>query len=889
MSSLVSICSVSRFLYIYSIYTFRSRDMEQHLASLNAKQRQAVTAPHARVLQIVAGPGTGKTKVLVSRVAHLLSEGIPPHAIIVTTFTKKAATEMTERLRAMFAGTDVAVGRLLIGTFHSICYRIIQRYGLLIGCEGYTIADEKDAQQTLKEVLGKRITPAEWAAVEALPEEDVAPFKTKDGYNAKVLRKRISSLKAAGTGASEYARAPKHNALLALVYLRYDELLSRNRLLDFDDCLLYCHRIVSRHRVLGYVQHTLVDEFQDTNEIQLQLMYHFARGHPSDDEWQHNLTIVGDPDQSIYAFRDAQLANFDKMKRHYLAQGIVCDVITLDENYRSTSGILALSESVMRQQQGRMAKNLRSQFPDTFLPHHSVLLSAEEEARWIAHHIEYLHKLPALFLHSDMAVLVRSAYQTRAIEAELAKKRIPYLMVRGRAFWQRKEVLAMLDYLRCVANDNDRLAFLRSVNFPKRGLGPKAIAELETKIEQQQLMAHGYLVFETLHKVATSEIASAFGPKMKESLKSFVDIIARARTLAGFDLEQSSPGDISSVMDQIFTLLYSESGLRKEFEEDENCDLNVMEVKDQLLTYQIPEEEDLLDYNDPAEEVTPALQGTDFLQKFLSLISLYNADPGSQDESLPKVSISTIHGAKGLEWPVVFVPGLGQGILPSMNALQDPLLEALNEERRCFYVATSRAKVLLHISAYTETSSGDWGRSWGKPSPQAVSVFIEKLGNKLTTKQQLNDTASLQKLASMLNKEVPESFDIDKHFEKYKQDLLKYVLEETEPQLDLGFVSAAKVTFGQKRMARIQSVAAKSKQLRAPQSDTFQRVSSKAPSAPTKAPPYVPSRSFKPHRPLHNINANSVKVASAQSTTTNKAPVYVVERSANMKRLGTKK
>ncbi|KAM9887639.1 hypothetical protein OXX79_013479, partial [Metschnikowia pulcherrima] len=282
------------------------------------------------------------------------------------------------------------------------------------------------------------------------------------GFDEKKLRRHISKAKSSGLFPETYDAQRDKNSLISIVYQAYQNELISNRVLDFDDCLLYCYKIVSTFPVLEFVQHTLVDEFQDTNEIQLQLMYHFAKGHRTDPELQHNVTIVGDPDQSIYAFRDAQAVNFDKMRSHYAKiPGRNCEVITLDENYRSTSDILHISETVMRQQSGRVVKNLTSQHSKSFKPVQAVLESNEEEAKWIAHQIECLQGLPQdIFTLSDMAILVRSAYQTRAIETELTKRKIPYFMVRGKAFWDRKEVVAILDYLRCVAKRKRQIGVL---------------------------------------------------------------------------------------------------------------------------------------------------------------------------------------------------------------------------------------------------------------------------------------------------------------------------------------------------------------------------------------------------------------------------------------------
>ncbi|SGZ54619.1 CIC11C00000000662 [Sungouiella intermedia] len=772
------------------------------LATLNASQKDAVTCPSSGVLQIVAGPGTGKTKVLVSRVAYLLlHEQILPHNIIVTTFTKKAANEMMERLREMLKGTEIVVGNLLIGTFHSICYKIIQKFGKRIGIENYAIADDRDALQILIDVLLKRVSDPEWDIIDLLPEEQTVPFRSKNesekyrGYDMKKLRKKISQLKATGITIEDVGKSSE-NLFVQIVYTHYQQNLQTNKLLDFDDCLLSCYKIVSRFPVLSQIEHTLVDEFQDTNEIQLQLMYEFAKGHLTIPSLQHNVTIVGDPDQSIYAFRHAQSGNFDKMRQHYLqSHQIQAKIISLTENYRSTTDILQVSENIMRQQTDRMTKNLRSQLDTSFKPMRADLESSDQEGRWIAYQIDHLKRFPdGLFNYSDMAILVRSAYQTRVIETELTKKKIPYFMVRGKAFWERKEVAAMVDYLRCVANENDRIALLRSSNFPKRGLGPKSVTELDSIIEKQQVLnvqnVSPILVFKTLRLVAESKFTCNLGPKVKQSLESFLDIIEDARK----ELNEMYQGaNNQAAMDQFFLNLYVKSGIKKEFSEDVNCDLNIMEVKSQLMDFEMPPETefgnmtdtiDIENLQDSASDVIKVPSGTEFLLTFLSLVTLFDTNPDAKegDENKPKVAISTIHGAKGLEWPVVFVPGVSEGLLPASFASADDNIESINEERRCFYVATSRAKTLLYLSSYTD------GGNWGRRPIERPSRFLDKLGHMFCKNTPIDSEEKLDRLYDMMERSKTGKFDFAANHKRYEMCMKSFVSGQIkETPSDIGF------------------------------------------------------------------------------------------------------
>lgn len=840
-------------------------------AGLNEKQKQAVEAPASGILQIVAGPGTGKTTVLVARVAYLLlSEDISPDRIIVTTFTKKAANEMLDRLRELLKGTPIAVGKLLIGTFHSICYRIIQKHGLRLDLAGFSIADERDARQVLNEAI-LALPDETWDIIDQLPQEQLAPYKSEDlkyrGLDPKRILKAISTLKSQGLLPEEYSKEPQKNQLLFLVYEAYQQRLHNNRLLDFDDCLLYCHRIISKYPVLSYIEHTLVDEFQDTNEIQLQLMYHFAKGSLSEPELQNNVTIVGDPDQSIYAFRNAQSANFDKMKEHYKHQKL--RVVTLEDNYRSTPAILALSEKLMHQQTGRTAKALRSQSECAVKPVYKSFGSSEEEAAWVASRIKQIMTLPG-FLHSDCAILVRSAYQTRAIENELARKRIPYFMVKGRAFWERKEVVAMIDYLRCVANDNDRIALLRCVNFPKRGVGPKAIAELESQIGSVLSLRPGILVFEILKGVASGEIVSSIGPKLKGALDSFLLLIERCRLMLPDDIEGDS--DVSKCLDKMFSELYVRSGIQKEFVENVDCDLNVMEVKSQLVEFQMPEVDDLPDYLEEGEQPEPTeveVLGTKLLQAFIASVRLFDNDPEQNElESTPKVAISTIHGAKGLEWPVVFVPGVSEGLLPASFAMTDE--ESVNEERRCFFVALTRAKALLVLSSYVDDAgSGRWR------SIELVSRFLKGITDGFSQTLHFKDAKALEHLYELLKKEKPESFgEILKSFQeevcakgsRYNDYAVEF---NTARDMSHPKKTALKLNFLNQR-----SMGVSQNWLKAPETPSLSR------SAGTLSL-YRPPRIAPSHAP---------EPSQTTTTTANvkRAPTYIPSRPNSKRRLGTR-
>lgn len=781
--------------------------LDRIVAELNENQRLAVTAPANGRLQIIAGPGTGKTKVLTSRVAFLLlKEEIPPHQIVVTTFTKKAANELTERLELLLGDTTIDVSKILVGTFHSICYRVLMMYGKKLGIERYNIADDRDADHILKEMLAG-LLDLELDTLDSLPDEETVIFrpnsgsesKKSSGYDTKKIKRQISKLKSSGVKHDTYERLASHNKALSLFYRKYQHKLQENNLLDFDDCLLYCYLLVTSFPVLNFVQHVLVDEFQDTNEIQLQLMYEFARGHPTDPSKRDNVTIVGDPDQSIYAFRDAQAINFEKMEKHYLKRyQEPCRIISLTENYRSTSDILDISEKIMRQQQKRVVKSLKSQTKRSFKPVYYNLTSAEEEAKWVCYQIEHIMALPNTpFMYSDIAVLIRAAYQTRAIENELVRRRIPYFMIRGRAFWERKEVVAILDYLRVVAHDNDRIAYLRTLNFPKRGFGDKTIQAVERALELETLAGRDlvYLALTAMVQGENNELK--LSTKMKQTLSSYLQFIHKAREmLLNLDAEITN-GTLdsekrSSKLAELFELIYVHSGLKQEFSKDENQELNIKEVEKQFCEF-VPRDEELPLYHGGSES-EQTQDDRNYLARFIHSVGLYETDDDKKENEKKesfhgRVALSTIHGSKGLEWPIVFVPGLSEGLLPARFAIANGGPEAIDEERRCFYVALTRAKTLLYMSSYTSFGSGMWN------IVDTVSRFIDKM--KGTTyvsdfQDAFKSWDTLTQLYSHIRKTPPskDMFPFDNFFRLYKERLTPFIKGETFAINEQSFKSA---------------------------------------------------------------------------------------------------
>lgn len=755
--------------------------MDSILEGLNDQQRKAVTHDKSGRLQIIAGPGTGKTKVLISRVAYLLLEQkLNPERIIVTTFTKKAANEIVERLEPVLKGTAIDPSRLLLGTFHSICYRILRRYGTKLNLHKHTIADERDSMQILQEIL-QDMPSEDLDYLCGLPSEEFRAGKNKGekfhGFDPKAFRRQISKLKASGIDATDYCRMINYNKALWLVYDKYQAKLKKELLLDFDDCLVKCYNLINQYPVLNFVEHVLVDEFQDTNEIQLRLMIEFASK-------QHNVTVVGDPDQSIYAFRNAKSTNFKTMKTYYQTKlDLPILVVRLVENYRSTSDILNVSESVMSQQSNRESKKLSSRFKSSFNTVHNTLSSTYEEARWIVYQIIYLTSLPNnVFKYLDISILVRASYQTVVIEKELNQMKIPYHMIRGKAFWERKEVMIILDYLRAISNPNDRIAYTRTLGFPKRGIGEKSLEQINKHLSSN--VGEGQNVHEMLQDLPGVKLSPSILKVIKSHLLFLERMRDRANALDGFESDYQK----KSLLEEFFNDVYVESGLAKAFEQKPEQEENIMLVCEQLLEFE-PQPEELPVYVG-GEESELATDDTNYIAKFVTSIGLYEQvdDKETQEDDKQgdsgKVSLSTIHGSKGLEWPIVFVPGLSEGSLPSLFVLANEeqgngpnehkhTTEDLDEERRCFYVAITRAKLLLNITSVVQQSPL---LRWN--SLTRISRFIDHLVDKFCQCHDcFSDWNKMQQLYTVRNISLPseKGFDLKSYYQGYKKNYQGFV------------------------------------------------------------------------------------------------------------------
>ena len=610
------------------------------LATLNPTQREAVEAIEGPVL-IMAGPGSGKTRVITHRVAYLVQRcGVSPHYIMAVTFTNKAAREMRERLGQLLGQAAEA---LSLGTFHAICARMLRREGKAIGLDSsFVIYDEDDQLSLMKQ---------------ALEELNLDPKQ----YAPQALRSAIGAAKSRLIGPEDYAQriSSYFEEIVHRVYQRYQQLLSQGRAVDFDDLLMKTVQLFQDHpQILNRYQskyvHILVDEFQDTNIVQYMLMKQLAGKY-------RNLCVVGDPDQSIYSWRFADLRNILSFEKDYPE----AKVVFLEQNYRSTKTILEVASDVISANVQRKPKKLWTKNEDGASVTVIESYNAEEEAQSVVNEIEKLIGQEQISL-KDCAVMYRVNAQSRALEETFLRYGVPYKLVGGTRFYQRREVKDIIAYLRLINNPQDNVSLSRIINVPVRGIGQRTLNHL-----QDWAKVHDVPLFEALKQVSHNPVAS----EAKQSLASRI-----VQALAGFDAlmvkltAQSHELNLSGLLNEILEHTgYREYILAKENGEEKWE--NIMELRNVASEY------DELDL----EEALTA-----FLEK-VSLVS----DIDELDEKPDAVTLITLHQAKGLEFPAVFIVGMEEGILPHRRSFDDP--EEMEEERRLCYVGITRAKKRLYL------------------------------------------------------------------------------------------------------------------------------------------------------------------------------------------------
>lgn len=624
------------------------------LAELNDAQRAAVAHPGGPAL-VLAGPGSGKTRVIAHRVGYLVRElGAAPWQILAVTFTNKAAREMRQRITDLLGDEG---GDAHVGTFHSMCARWLRVDGARIGVDpNFSIYDESDQVALLKAVL------AELA---------IDPRR----FSPRALLAIISKAKSEMLGPEAFAeRAANYvEEVAARVYRAYQQALRASSALDFDDLLLEAVRLLRsdgglRARYAHRYMYLLVDEFQDTNPAQYALCRLLAEGH-------RQLFVVGDPDQSIYAWRSADRRNVEYFQRDFPE----CRIYPLEQNYRSTAPILAAADALIAKNPGRYPRRLWTERQGG----EAVLLydaySDEEEAEFVATEIARL--VARGHDYGDIAVMYRVNAQSRAIEEALVRHRIPYRIVGGIRFYQRREVKDVLAYLRLIHNRYDEASLIRVVNVPPRGLGDRTIDRLRSWAREQ-----GRPLWDAFETVASGGTIAGLVGRQASAAQEFFQLIESLRA------RRTAP--LAELLDEV---LEATDYLR--YLRDEDTEQAVERAENLAQLRAVMEQ-----YED--------FGASGDLAAFLQDVALV-ADVDELDEGVRAVTLITLHAAKGLEFPVVFIVGMEEGLLPHVRAFGSP--EELEEERRLAYVGITRAKDLLYLTR-AQRRSGFGGFNANPPS-----------------------------------------------------------------------------------------------------------------------------------------------------------------------------
>ena len=625
-----------------------------YLDELNEVQRAAVVNTDGPSL-IIAGPGSGKTRVLTYRIAHLIQQGVDPFSILALTFTNKAAEEMKRRIEKISG----SAGRgLFMGTFHSIFARILRVEATRLGYPAnFTIYDTEDSKSVIKAIV------KEMGLDDKLYKPNQVLYRISAAKNALITHMQYGNDPELLAEDRE-ARQPQRHS----IYKAYTERCFKSGAMDFDDLLLITYQLFEQfpevlHKYQYKFRYLLIDEFQDTNYLQYAIVKRIG------DVFQ-NITVVGDDAQSIYAFRGATIDNILNFEREYPEM----KVFKLEQNYRSTRHIVQAAHSLIQKNKGQLKKEIWTSNPEGHPIRVMKLASDNEEGRWVADSIQEL-RLREQKKNSDFAILYRTNAQSRAFEEALRRQGIAYRIYGGMSFYQRKEIKDLLAYLKLSINPNDEEALKRVINYPARGIGQSTVDKLLIYASQT-----GKTMWEVVEQVQFFDFPARTRNLLEEfglMIKSFG---AQAQTKNAFDLA-SHIARTSRLLAELSVDKTVEGVSRYE---------NIQELLNSIKEFV---EEDTVQ---PGEEADIAPDRS--LGSFLQNISLLTGDEkeGSQEDA---VKLMTIHAAKGLEFPVVYVVGLEENLFPSSQSLYST--EDLEEERRLFYVAITRAETSLFLTYAT--------------------------------------------------------------------------------------------------------------------------------------------------------------------------------------------
>jgi DNA helicase-2/ATP-dependent DNA helicase PcrA len=630
--------------------------LDELIGSLNPAQREAVEHLEGPLL-IFAGAGSGKTRVLTTRIANLItSKKVWPDRLLAVTFTNRAAREMRERVGRLVEGGE----RMWVGTFHHTAVRMLRRDADRLGLpSNFTIFDEDDSRAALKRVLDElRLDPKK--------------------YPPSMISALISQAKNELITPDAYPNRSYSDEIVRRCYERYEDLLRRSGGLDFDDLIVKVVRLLqadqeARERWQDRFRHVLVDEYQDTNHAQYALVTLLAAGH-------RNIAVVGDDDQAVYGWRGADVRNILDFKKDYPE----ATVIHLEQNYRSTQAILDAAHHVIRHNEERAPKRLWTDRIGGERVHAAQLYNEVEEAEYVTDEIERLRRTEERG-YGDFAVLYRVNAQSRAMEDVFGRRRIPYRLVGGVRFWERREVKDLLAYLRLVQNPSDAVSFGRVVNVPRRKIGPVSV---------DAVIAHARDTERSLLDVLAQPESIPNLPR------------AAAAPLAGFRAQLESARSTLGVLrpTELIDHLIEVVGLTAVY--DDGTPQGDARIENLREVRGLAEEFDT--HEDPAEA----------LELFLTEITL-RSDVDSYSEDEEGVTLITLHMVKGLEFPVVFLAGLEEGLLPHRRALEDE--KQMPEERRLCYVGITRAQDRLYLTCAFRR------HLYGQAQPGFPSRFLQEI------------------------------------------------------------------------------------------------------------------------------------------------------------------
>ena len=648
-----------------------------NLDELNKEQKEAVLYNDGPLL-IIAGAGSGKTRVITYKVAYLIEQGVSPESILAITFTNKAATEMKERVDSLLSGVN---NRVFISTFHKFCGRVLRAYIESIGYNrNFSIYDTDDQKKIINKII-----------------KDLNYDEKK--IKARAIINVISNCKNNDISIDDYKKMAKSDTerVYARVFEEYLDLMHKNNAVDFDDMLLLTVRILkenelARKTLCNRFKYILVDEYQDTNLVQFEIVKYLTSG------TDNKLTVVGDDDQSIYKFRGADIRNILEFENTFNN----AKVIKLTQNYRSTNNILNVANSIIKNNHGRKPKELWSNNGEGL----KVVFTEYEDDGAEAHAI--ISEIKKNAHYNDTAILYRTNAQSRKFEEMCVAMSVPYVLVGSVSFYERREIKDILSYMNLLINPSDTNSLSRVINVPKRGIGDATISKIIEYAAKNSITP-----FEAVFNFEKLDLSTG----IKNKIKSFVELM----------IELKNENEIDAIIDKLLKMGY-EDYLYSEFD-NERLE-NIYELKNKAITFKnvYPNSVD----NEVLRDLASNLSAKIILEDFLYEIALVS-DTDNLNSTDDKITLMSLHASKGLEYDNVYLTGMNEGIFPSYQSLISDDSNEIEEERRLCYVGVTRAKKQLFLTCARRRIHN------GAYNSYTESRFIDEIDNSLLEKHELSN------------------------------------------------------------------------------------------------------------------------------------------------------